>query len=127
MGHREEPPRECTRCGACCFSESLRHARVSGDDYERLGDEAARLVTWVGNEAFMRLGGTTGTQHCVALVLDVGTPAESTFSCAIYERRPQVCRDLERGGSGCRGERDAKAGRPAQALLHLTARDRSYR
>ena len=120
MGHREEPPEDCTRCGACCFSESVRHARVSGDDYERLGDEAEALVTWIANEAFMRLGGTSGAQHCGALSL---APQEGTLSCSIYEQRPQVCRDLERGEGACRAERAAKGTRPAQALLTLTSRD----
>lgn len=95
---------------------------MSGDDYERLGEEAESLVTWVGNEAFMRLGGSDGAQHCGALSLD---PAAATLSCSIYERRPQVCRDLERAGDACRAERAAKAERPARALL--TSRARSYR
>ncbi len=97
---------------------------MSGDDYERLGEEAESLVTWVGNEAFMRLGGSDGAQHCGALSLD---PAAATLSCSIYERRPQVCRDLERAGDACRAERAAKAERPARALLTLTSRARSYR
>ena len=124
MGHREEPPEDCTRCAACCFSESVRHARVSGDDYERLGEDAEALVTWIGNEAFMRLGGSEGAQHCGALSLD---PLAATLSCSIYERRPQVCRDLERGEGACRAERAAKAERPARALLTLTSRARPYR
>ena len=97
---------------------------MSGDDYERLGDHAEALVTWVGNEAFMRLGGTEGGQHCAALSLD---PAAGTLSCSIYERRPQVCRDLARGESACRAERAAKGERPARALLTLTSRGRPGR
>ena len=127
MGHREEPPVDCTRCGTCCFSESPRHARVTGDDHERLGDEAESLVTWIGNEAFMRLAparrrdGAEGpvVHHCGALVLDAD---RGTFSCAIYERRPQVCRDLQRGSPECRGELGAKGERPPRALALLDAR-----
>src|SRR5690349_2908349 len=100
MGDREEPPREdCTRCAACCFSESVHHARVTGEDHARLGDDAEELVTWVGNTAFMRIepiGDAPDALHrCVALAID---PELGTFACSIYERRPQVCRDLERGG-----------------------------
>ena len=92
---------------------------MSGDDYARLGDEAEALVTWLGNEAFMTLGGTEGAQHCGALRLD---PAAGTLTCSIYDQRPQVCRDLERGEGACRAERAAKGKRPAQALLTLTSR-----
>src|SRR6187401_2664212 len=109
MGDREEPPEDCTRCAACCFSESVRHARVTGDDHARLGDDAESLVTWIGNTAFMRLehvgDAAHGLRRCAALAID---PVLGMFACSIYERRPQVCRDLERGGSACRGELAAK-------------------
>lgn len=104
---------ECTRCGACCFSESERHARVTGDDHARLGDDADRLVVFVGNQAFMRLVGVEGSRRCAALVLD---PRAGTFHCSVYDRRPQVCRDLERGSGACEGERTTKGRRPGLAL-----------
>ena len=108
---------ECTRCGACCFSESPRHARVSGDDYARLGDaDAERLVDFIGNQAFMRLEGDEGIRRCAALVVD---HASGNFRCAVYERRPAVCRELERGSGSCEGERDAKLGRTRIALRVL--------
>lgn len=117
MGDRQEPPADCTYCGTCCFSESPRHARVTGDDYARLGDDAESLVAWIGNVAFMRLrhlGDASGPRGCVGLALDA---PHRTLTCSIYERRPQVCRDLERGGGACRGELAGKAERPPQALL----------
>jgi uncharacterized protein len=110
---------ECTRCGACCFSESPRHARVTGDDYERLADAAEGLVHFIGNQAFMRIEGSEGTRRCAALVVD---PASGTFMCRIYERRPAVCRELERGSGGCAGERDTKLGRTRVALTVITSR-----
>lgn len=107
---------ECTRCGACCFSESARHARVTGDDYERLGAaDAERLVDFIGNQAFMRIEGEEGTRRCAALVLD----ASGNFTCSVYERRPAVCRELERGSGACAGEREAKLGRTRVALTVL--------
>ena len=114
----DEPEEDCTRCAACCFSDSPRHARVTGDDHRRLGEEAERLVEWIGNAAFMRLERVKGTPHqkCVALAIDAVT---GTFACSIYETRPQVCRDLERGSGACRGELDAKAERPTRALAVL--------
>ena len=107
---------ECTRCGACCFSESARHARVTGDDHARLGDEADQLVVFLGNQAFMRLAGEEGARHCAALVLDA---ASGTFHCSVYDRRPSICRELERGSGACEGERHTKGDRPARALLVL--------
>jgi Fe-S-cluster containining protein len=110
---------DCERCGACCFSESPRHARVTGDDYERLGDDAERLVTFLGNQAFMRLedfGAESPIGRCAALVLD---PASGRYLCSVYERRPAVCRELERGSPACAGERETKDGRPRRALARL--------
>lgn len=108
---------ECTRCGACCFSESPRHARVTGDDYERLGEaDAERLVEFIGNQAFMRIVGAEGTRHCAALVLDAKS---GTFLCSVYERRPAICRELERGSGACAGERALKLGRTKVALTVL--------
>ena len=110
---------ECTRCGACCFSESARHARVTGDDYERLGEaDAERLVHFIGNQAFMRIEGLEGSRRCAALVVDA---VAGTFLCSIYERRPAVCRELERGSGACAGEREAKLGRTKVALTVLSS------
>ena len=106
-------PEDCTNCGTCCFSESPRHARVTGDDYERLGDDAERLVEFLGNQAFLRLSTTSGDapNHCAALVVQDGR-----FLCSVYERRPQVCRDLERGSPACAGEIATKGDRPIRLL-----------
>ncbi len=103
-----ETPDDCRRCGACCFSESPRHARVTGDDHARLGDDAERFVVFLDdNRAYMRLDDLRGQRACAALSLD----AHGAFACSIYERRPQVCRDLERGSPACEGERATKAPR----------------
>jgi Fe-S-cluster containining protein len=108
-------PDDCTRCAACCFSESPRHARVTGDDHRRLGEEAEQLVEWIGNAAFMRLERVSGgPSKCIALTMD---PKAGTFGCSIYETRPQVCRDLARGSGECRGELATKGDRPKRALV----------
>lgn len=53
---------------------------------------------------------------CIALAVD---PTTGSFACSIYETRPQVCRDLERGGGACRGELATKGDRPWRALVML--------
>lgn len=71
-----------------------------GDDHARLTqDEQARLVVWRGNRAFLRME----DGHCAALVVKDGR-----WSCGVYERRPQLCRDLARGGDACRNEVEAR-------------------
>lgn len=100
---------ECIKCGACCFSHAPDYLRVFGNDYERLGEDAERLTRFVENRAYMRLE----DGHCVALTCD----AESAlFLCSIYERRPDVCRALERGSGQCRAERAEKSERPLVML-----------
>jgi Fe-S-cluster containining protein len=103
-----DPP-ECLACGACCFSTLTTYVSVTGDDYARLGDDAAGLVSWDSNHAYMRLE----DGHCAALRVD---PIERRFVCTMYETRPQVCRDLARGPGACAGERQSKEERPLLAL-----------
>jgi uncharacterized protein len=113
---------DCQTCGACCFSESERHARVTGDDHARLADDAERLVVFLGNQAFMRIERSNGVGRCAALVAD---RASGRFSCSVYERRPDVCRGLIEGEGACEGERAAKGDRPPQLLLRIRSRARA--
>lgn len=103
---------ECVRCGTCCFSEAPDYLRVLGVDYERLGDDAERLTHSIENRVYMRLE----DGHCAALRVDGET---RQFLCSVYERRPDVCRWLERGSGNCRGELSTKAERPLLALRRL--------
>ncbi len=96
---------ECTSCGTCCFSHAEDYLRVSGYDYERLGDDAEALVQFIENRAYLRIS----DGHCVALRCKSGT---GRFYCSIYERRPDVCRVLERGSGHCAAERAEKANGP---------------
>ncbi len=90
---------------------------MTGDDYERLGEDAARFVIWDGNRAFMRLESVTDDLHrCAALVVDPAEPRGLLFTCAVYDKRPAVCRDLEQGGAACQGELATKGARPKRAL-----------
>jgi len=100
---------ECLACGACCFSELAAYARVTGDDYARLGDRAEELVWFEGNRAYLRMA----SGRCSALEVHADT---GELRCRAYESRPQVCRDLARGSPECEAERAAKAERPKLAL-----------
>lgn len=107
----------CLSCGACCFSTLPEYLRVFGVDHERLGDDAERLVHFLGNRAYLRLS----DGHCAALVID---PQTAQFVCSVYERRPDVCRWLERGSGQCRAERHEKRERAliaVDALLRAPA------
>jgi len=82
--------------------------RVTGGDWERLGADAERVARFIGNRAYMRMaaGG-----HCAALEVRATADGAREFFCTVYERRPQVCRDLARGSPECAGERELKAAR----------------
>ncbi|MET0284002.1 MAG: YkgJ family cysteine cluster protein [Polyangiales bacterium] len=99
---------ECLQCGACCFSRLDTYVRVSGDDHARLGEAADALTAFVGNRCYMRME----RGHCAALEVSPGR-----YACRIYEQRPQVCRDLERGSPSCEAERHEKSERTLLALL----------
>lgn len=83
---------DCQHCAACCFSSSERYVEVFGHDYERLLPAERALTVFHENKCFMRM--TDG--HCAALEVRDGV-----WSCSVYERRPELCRVLERGGSAC--------------------------
>ncbi len=100
---------ECLDCGTCCFSQLETYVRVSGDDYERLGDRAVELVRFEGNRAYVRMR----DGHCSALDVDA---ASGQFFCSAYAVRPQTCRDLARGSPACQGEIAMKKERPLVAL-----------
>ena len=94
---------DCLHCGACCFSTAEHYVRVTGDDWTRLRDVEDRWAAFENHRAFMRMSGG----HCAALRIepaDAASGAPARFVCAIYERRPQTCRDLGRGSPSCEAE-----------------------
>lgn len=104
------PP--CLSCGACCFSTLDTYVRVHGDDYERLSDAAEELTTFVGNRCYMRMS----DGHCAALT----ARADGALACSIYERRPEVCRALDRGSPACEAEFMQKAERVHTLRIRLS-------
>jgi Fe-S-cluster containining protein len=78
---------------------------VTGDDWARLGDAAPEVARFIGHRAYMKM--TDG--HCAALEVRRDAAGAPEFFCTLYERRPQICRDLARGSRECAGERALKA------------------
>jgi hypothetical protein len=81
---------------------------VTGADWTRLGEAAERLAhfTGRGNEAYMKMS----AGHCAALELRTDANQQTEYFCTIYDRRPQICRDLARGSPECDGERTIRTG-----------------
>ncbi|HEV3031327.1 MAG TPA: YkgJ family cysteine cluster protein [Polyangia bacterium] len=95
---RWEPPVDCATCGACC-REAYHSVTVSVRD----------PVVWKQPELVERRGHRFEIlrqgERCAALCdrrSDATRgPAERIFTCAIYEDRPQACRDFAAGGRHC--------------------------
>ncbi len=106
------PPPDCQVCARCCFADSALHVQVFEVDLERMTEATRALVDRSGPYAFMRFD----EGYCVALRCDTAT---GHFACGIYQERPDVCRSLERGSSGCKHEHTEKSGRPDVLLARL--------
>lgn len=102
----------CTACGTCCFSDLPEYVRVFGIDWDRFDDRARSFAEFRENKCYMRIE----DGRCAALLIE---PEAKTFHCAIYEVRPDVCRSLEPGSGGCRGEIATKLERPLIAVERL--------
>lgn len=100
----------CLRCGVCCFSRLDTYVRVTGADWARLGADAERLARFIGHRAYLRME----NGRCAALSVRDSPERGREFFCTVYERRPQVCRDLARGSPECEAELALKKDRPAE-------------
>ena len=80
--------------------------RIDGADWARLGPDAERVAHFIGNRAYLRMAGG----RCAALAVSLEPESGARrFFCTIYDRRPQVCRDLARGSPECEAEIARKA------------------
>lgn len=103
-------PLNCQRCGACCYSDSDTYVPLTEFDQERLGQEAGELEHRDGADCYMKMEDS----HCIGLTLRAGT-----FVCSLYDRRPEICRELERGSASCREEFLLKGEQARQAKARL--------
>ncbi|MFC1611365.1 YkgJ family cysteine cluster protein [Myxococcota bacterium] len=98
----------CQLCGACCFSDSDTYVPVNEPDRVRLGEDAGHFVRTDGRDQYLKMR----SYNCIALAVQAGI-----FVCTIYDRRPEICRELERGSPACREEFEIKKDR-ARRVLH---------
>lgn len=104
-------PENCLNCGVCCFSKSGAYVRVSENDWKRLGPDVDDWARRVGGQGYMRME----DGHCRALQITTPRGQPPVFFCAIYDKRPQVCRDLTQGKNACQLELSTKASRVRNA------------
>lgn len=107
----------CRSCGLCCVSpfDDDAFCDVTEKDVRRLDRRFRRHV--VTPEPFepalatrsreVRRGPLKGVHVCACVALR-GSPAHQV-SCAIYKRRPTVCREAKPGDQMCRAIRNALA------------------
>jgi hypothetical protein len=108
-------PLDCRSCGACCFSGSPTYVPVTGADWQRLGPLAEMYAHFIGHRAFMRME----EDHCAALEMRLRPDGTTEFSCNVYDRRPEICRELERGSPQCEAERARKLAEVRMVVARL--------
>lgn len=98
----------CLTCGACCATYRVSFYWAEGDDATPGGVPAA--LTEQLNPFRRCMQGTNQPRpYCVALQGEIGREV----ACAIYEHRPQACRDLPASWSA--GEPEEKCDRARSA------------
>lgn len=98
----------CLDCGACCMSYRVSFYWADG---EARGLPAA--LTEQLNPFLVCMAGTnTARPRCAALQGTVGGPV----ACAVYEQRPEPCREVQPGDEKCRRAR----GRHGLSPLHAS-------
>jgi len=93
----------CTSCGACCatFRVCFYWAEAEAN-----GIPEAFVVP--ADRLRMAMRHVDPAPRCIALEGDIGT----AVACSIYERRPQICRDVQPGDPSCARARE-RTGLPA--------------
>lgn len=85
----------CTECGACCASFRVD---FSACELQSAGGSVPDGLTVQVKGDICRMRGTDHVPiRCAALTGQVGR----SVACAIYEWRPNPCRELEPGSHGC--------------------------
>jgi len=90
-----ELPKDCTECGACCAYKP-NWIEVSELDRQRINDDT--LINIGDSQHHMKMK-WTGINKCRCVALDgrIG----GAIVCTIYDKRPEICRLVERGSPIC--------------------------
>jgi Fe-S-cluster containining protein len=85
----------CTACGACCAAYRVDFSVFELDSQGGIVPDGLSVEV---TDTTCRLRGTDHTPpRCAALAGRIG----ERVACAIYEWRPNPCRELEPGSDGC--------------------------
>lgn len=84
-------PPPCTECGACCAHHDPKWVEVTAADASRIPVELLQA----GDIQPFAL--KMGSGRCAALAGIVGRET----ACRIYEQRPAICRNVQRGDALC--------------------------
>lgn len=96
---------DCVRCGACCISdyESVDYVHMLEEDVEQLSEEEQERYVYTEEtfgspqHSMKTCYDKIGNCRCKALKGVIG----QDVSCAIYDRRPNVCRNFQPGTDVC--------------------------
>jgi Fe-S-cluster containining protein len=87
---------------------------VNEPDRVRMGKDAGRFVRTDGSDQYLKMQ----SYHCIALTVQAGL-----FVCTIYGRRPEICRELERGSPACKEEYELKKDQARRVLQPQPSED----
>jgi|SaaInlV_150m_DNA_3_1039698.scaffolds.fasta_scaffold75145_1 uncharacterized protein len=91
-------PIDCQTCGACCVAnrpDNTKWVSLNPEEVDTIPSRMTRKTHRIHDDWAMELD---GNGRCTALRGDLGV----SCSCAIYDRRPEVCWNFERGSKDCR-------------------------
>jgi Fe-S-cluster containining protein len=96
---------DCQACAACCHGDEGWVHVDAADDARVEGSAAlARLVVLTRHGGYVKRSLKMIGGRCAAL----SEPERGRWSCTVYDDRPTVCRDVERGSDACRAARRAR-------------------
>jgi len=94
---------DCRSCGTCCVVAQVIPVHVAERVPRYLTRSVRGVIGFASWEAEETRRMTCDGDRCIALRGEVGKGCR----CAIYDRRPAVCRAFEPGGSACKEARVA--------------------
>jgi uncharacterized protein len=104
----------CRSCGACCAHYRVSFYWAEADDFT-CGGVPAELTERLNDVLLVMKGTNQSKPHCLALIGELGRRVK----CAIYLKRPQVCRNLHSSWSVGRADEKCDKARMSIGLPPL--------